>query len=544
MSDSPQNTDVSRPRELEKAEPPRSIGRQLEVPVSTKYRYTFWTMTSAIVFYGLTCATGVLWQDSAMFQHRVRFFDIRGESGLPLAHPLYVLLASAFTTKGISGNHAHYVNLFSSLCGAITLTVTILLLLNITKSRIGAIVGTISLAVSHTFWTHSVIAEVYNLYALGLVIELFCVDRFLKTRNKRWFIAAVFVNGLNISNHLLAILHAPVYAVLLFRSLKSGVMKPGVTGPLAIAFLAGASPYLWLIGENIVGGQGVVSALSEALVGPAERANKVLETRFSFARQAVRTAQYFAMNFPTPIVLLAIVGAWHAFRSTMRRDMAWVLAGVFLIDFVFAFRYPVPDQFVFFTPAYVVVAILIGLGAADIWKRVQRVPTLTLSSRMMAAALVICALLPIGVYAAAPTLMRGAGFSIGAKREIPFRDTLAYFIQPWKINDHSAQQFADAALAIAAPDGLLYADTTIKNVLVYVRDAQGKHAGVTLTTGHDTIPLPPVIDRTPEAVEPFVKAGKAYICSDATDYVPDWIRERWDLEPAGIIFKIVPKKPR
>ena len=48
---------------------------------------------AGLLFYGWTCAPGVLWQDSAMFQFRVWHVDLRGDLGLVLAHPLYVLLA-------------------------------------------------------------------------------------------------------------------------------------------------------------------------------------------------------------------------------------------------------------------------------------------------------------------------------------------------------------------------------------------------------------------------------------------------------------------
>lgn len=401
-----------------------------EIPSPERTMLLAGTMVTASLLYGLTCASGVLWQDSAMFQHRVFFFDLRGESGLPLAHPLYIILAKTFTFFGAFPDVAQGVNLFSALCGAWTLLALVQLLMTVTRSRLAAIIGTTALAVSHTFWTHSAIAEVYNLYALGLVIELVCIERFLATRKADFLGWALFVNGLNASNHLLAILHAPIYAVILIWAIRAGMITIKKI-PLYVAlFVIGATPYVWLIVENILGGQGVIDALKEALVGPPERAGKVLDTSFSIMRQASRSATYFAMNFPTPIVLLAIVGLWNAFRDRARRGFAWVLAGIFIINFVFAFRYTVPDQFVFFTPDYVIVAVLIGIGAGDLIRRMRRGVGTQGISRLATLALVLATLMPIAVYAAAPTLMRKINFSIGAKRDIPFRDSLGYFIQP------------------------------------------------------------------------------------------------------------------
>lgn len=491
------------------------------------------TYLLGILLYGLTCAPGVLWQDSAMFQHRVWFGDLHGESGLPLAHPLYIWLARGFTILFPLGDFAWRVNLFSAMCSAATLAVSMRLLLNVTRCAISSCIGVVTLAVSHTFWTHAAIAEVYNLYALGLMVELWCVERCLSTRQWRWLAWGVFACGLNLSNHLLALLHGPAYAMLVIWGLRNRILNWKRFAALVIAFLIGMLPYTALIVENIAGGQHVVEALKEAVVGPGERSSKVLEVGISLVRQGKRAAEYFAMNFPTPLALLIPFGIVFLEKLPNLRVFWWFLLLVFGVDFVFAFRYPVPDQFVFFTPCYVILALLIGIGAAWI---VQSFKNSAVGIGMAALAF-----LPVGAYAMAPSMLRSLRIDLGIKRDIPYRDSARYFIQPWKCGENSAQGFGEEALKTAGPDGLLYADTTIKNVLVYLRDVEGIEQGVTLTTGHDTIPRQPRIDRTPEDVEPFVAAGRAFICTNVEAYVPKWMRERWRLEPEGIIFRIVPR---
>lgn len=477
-----------------------------------------------------------------MFQHRVYFNDLRGDSGLPLAHPFYIISARTFAALLPTDDFAGRVNLFSALCGALTIAFTFRLLLNHTRSLTAASIGVVALAVSHTFWMHSVIAEVYNLYALGLVVELWCVERFLATRRSKWFVLALFVNGLNISNHLMALLHAPAYVFLALQAIRSRHLRIERIPIGAAAFLLGTLPYSWLIFEDIFAGGGVLETIKLAIVGPPERANKVLDLNFSILSQSIRTAQYIALNFPTPLIAFAPIGLWSMLRNSKRRVLGLFAAIIFAVDWVFAFRYPVPDQFVFYTPCYVLTAIAIGVGAGKLLARLQT-SNQTSTPAGLGIGLFALAALPVAVYAVAPPLMKKLDISIGAKRDIPYRDTIAYFIRPWKCGEDSARRFAKAAFEQAEPDGLLYADTTIKNVLVYLRDVENMHPNVTLTTGHDTTPRPPVIHRTPEAVEPFVAAGKAYICSNAPEYVPDWIRERWTLEPAGIIFKIAPGAP-
>ncbi|MBX3395365.1 MAG: DUF2723 domain-containing protein [Phycisphaerae bacterium] len=503
------------------------------------------------ILYGLTCAPGLLWQDSAMFQHRVWFADHLGDSGLPLAHPLYIWLAKTFTLLIPFGDFAWRVNLFSAFVGAASLAVMMHLLINLTRSITVGVIGTIALAVSHTFWTHSVIAEVYNLYALGLLLELWFVQRFLVTNRACWLYSAIFVNGLSVSNHLLALLHAPAYVVLIVSALRSRELSPRQLVPAVVAFVIGSLPYTLLIMDDLATGRGALLVLKESLVGPPDRSQRVLATTFSLARQIVRSVQYFVMNFPTPLLALAPIGFWNLWRRAGNRRFGVFATLIFVVDFVFAFRYLVPDQFVFFTPCYVITALAIASGSIALARgerlnRDDRAEVTAYSDVTFKPAirfmLTAFALMPVAIYVLAPFALDRFKIDIGAKRDIPYRDTLRYFIQPWKNGETSATRFAEAAFAIAQPDGLIYADTTIKNVLVYYRDIVGRYPGVTLTTGHDTIPLPPVIDRTPEAVEPFVLAGKAFVCSDLPDYVPLWMRERFRLIPSGILFRIVPRE--
>jgi len=49
----------------------------------------------ATALYVLTCAPGVVWQDSGVIQYRVWHNDIQGKLGLALSHPLYYIIAIA-----------------------------------------------------------------------------------------------------------------------------------------------------------------------------------------------------------------------------------------------------------------------------------------------------------------------------------------------------------------------------------------------------------------------------------------------------------------
>lgn len=465
-----------------------------------------------------------------MFQFRVWHGDFAGVIGLPLAHPLYVLLAWVWSFLPL-GDFAFRVNLFSSLCGAVALGFCLSLLINLTRNRAAALTATILLGVSHTFWWHAVVAEVYDLYAVGLLAELWLLEKFISRKETRWLQLAAFVNGLNLSNHLLAILHWPAYAGLIGWALYRRRLVVRELIFVIAALLLGSTPYLWLIIAQIAKGHGMFDTLKEALVGPPQRANIVLTHKFPFVGQIKNAISYFALNFPTPLALLAPVGLWAAWKDRERRWFALIAGSIFVVGFVFAFRYLVPDQFVFYMPCYVLFALFSGLGVARIVAGPGRLAGVCIAS----------ALLPILVYEEAPGILSGSGVSIGLKREIPYRDGYAYFIRPRKNGDDGAERFAREALEQAGPDGILIADVTISNVLAYVRDIKGVGRGVTIGLPADVAPAGPAIWADEESVRPFAQRGAAYICSGTAPYVPAWVEDHFELERAGVVFRIRPR---
>lgn len=488
-----------------------------------------WIVFAAgLLLYGITCAPGLLFGDSATFQFRVWSFDLKGELGLALAHPLYILMARGFALLPF-GETAFRVNLFSAVCAAASLPLAFRLIRSMTGSGKAAICGTALLAVSHTFWLHAVIAEVYSLYVLTLLIELSLLLKFIESRRAVWFVAAVMINGLTTCNHLLGLLHLPGYALVFLLALRQRTIRPVHFVACVAAYLVGIAPYAAMIVSEIAGGGAVGSVLHSALFGDSF-AGKVLGVQFSWPRQAGRGVLYFLMNFPTPLALMAIPGAIRLLRSA--REKSWMglfLLSLFAVNFVFAFRYTVPDQYVFFMPCYVIVALLTGVGVKSLVEKSSAWATLCIAA----------ALLPAVVYEVAPLALRKAAIEIGTKRDIPGRDRYAYFIRPRKNGEYSAENFTKEALTLARPNGLLIADGTIKNALVYARDAQGIERGVCLHDGPDMMPKSPVIMLNLENVAPFVERGDAYACSNIAPYVPGWLLEVYDLAPRGNLFQIV-----
>lgn len=489
------------------------------------------TILSFLLLYVVTCAPGLLWQDSATFQFRVAKGDYEGDLGLALAHPLYIALAKAFAAIPL-GPHAWRVNLFSALCAAVAIGFFTDTQARLTRSVPAALMAAVLLGVSHTFWKHAVIAEVLSLYAAGLAIELWAVERFIRTRFRVWLLLALFVNGIGASNHLLAALHLPAYLCLVLWSLKSRRIHTTTLVTGALAYLLGLLPYLALIGRELSRGTPLGATIHSALFGTVF-AKDVLNTSFSLTRQCFKTLQFFALNFPTPLIVAAPFGWWFACKSHELKWLAWFGLGIFLVDFVFAFRYPVADQYVFFIPCYCLWAVFTAIAAAK-W--------LT-KSRLRLVAGFAFALLPALAYEVVPPMLKAYKVAVPFRQDVPFRDAYAYFLRPRLNSDVSAERYARAALGQVDPNGLLIADFTINNVLVYARDVLGVRPDVALTIPCDIEPVEPRVMFTPLGINDYASRGLAYINTDSSNYMPSWIFEAYDLELKGVIIRLHPKDP-
>jgi Protein of unknown function (DUF2723) len=486
--------------------------------------------------YYCTAAPGVGWADSAALQYRVWRLDLRGQLGLALAHPLYILLARGMTYLAW-GDYAFRVTLFVVVCAAVTLGFAFDLLRKLSGSVLAATVGTISLAVSHTFWRNAAVAEKYDLYALSLAMELWLVEQFIRVGRPKWLLFALLVNGLNFSAHDLAIFHTPAYVVLIIWALRRGMLAARHACLGGLMFVIGSLPLLLLMISEVISGHSAFAVVKETFMGKS-LADSVLAIRFPVFDKLIQSLTYFALNFPTPLALLAPLGVYRAWKNSATRWFVLFAGSIFLLDYVFSLRYMFPGGvFVFYTPDFVIFAMFIGLA----------VPSVRLPSRAKAVVLIPLALLPVLFYTFAPALVRSIGISTGIQRDIPFRDSLTFFLQPWKNNDDSAERYARAALTAAAPNGLLIADPTVKNALAYVRDVQNVEPGVALNVGIDVTALPPEIEITPETIRPLAQRGLVYETTIHPAFVRDWILEDYDLEPAGdppgVVYRLKPRAP-
>jgi hypothetical protein len=469
---------------------------------------------TCLCLYVLTLQPGLSWGDGTRLQREA----VTGESFIlaemvqvefahdpwPLArlgvaawdHPLYVALGYGLVSALPGADPLWLVNLLSALFGAGTCALVCAICLRHTASYAAALLAAGSLALSHTFWFHSVTPEVYTLLSFLLLLSLYAFDRYEAGGQLGFLAVSAFSLGLAASNHLLAFLALPALAAYLawqniarngYRQMAAGWHRPAVTA--LVAFTAGFSLYLVQLARMLrtfaptdVMGPVVGDTFLRGLLGTS-----ALDLVVSLLTYAVFVVLQFGPAGAGLAVYGLLAGARAGAINQPAPDTSGALAlrhklvALFSAYATFGVLYRVADQFAFFMTSYVVLALALGLGAArllhalDGWRRL-------VAAALLASAL---GLLPL-VYEWLPSTARAAGLtdeSLGIPQiGSGVRDGLAYYVKPSKRGDYSAEMFGRRVLQALPPDSLVlaqwYTDTDEYFVLRYYIAVEGMRPDV------------------------------------------------------------------
>ncbi len=501
-------------------------GTLMSVAKSRLSRHYFGILCAALALYAVSCADGALWQDSGLIQYRVWHNDIEGFLGLALSHPLFYILAIGAKYVPL-GEFAHRINLVSAIAAAVAVANMFLLVRLWLGRNMPAVIATVTLAVSHTFWRHASIAETYTLWTALFLAELIMLLQYTRTRRVCYLYWLGLLGGLSIAVHILASIPLLCYVVFVIFLLVKKEIRAGDLAIIALLWILGALPYEYLIVSNIVQTGDVADTLASAAFGQRWR-GAVLNTSLSVEIMK-ENFLYILLNFPTPNILLFLAGCLGLFKIQLSRGFRNVLLGLIVLFFVFAFRYTVPDRYAFFIPFYCMVSILTGLGAHLLQERTNR--------KVLVFCVLLFSFVPIGVYAAAPTLAGRMQLDIGARGDVPYRDDYEYFLRPWKTGYKGAENFADEALSLAQKNAVIYADTTAVAPLLLARQVNGKRPDVKIVSGTVNSRDAPKFNE--QTIEQLLKEWPIYVVSPKPGYCPAFVLDNYDLVRVGILWQVV-----
>ncbi|UCF44270.1 MAG: DUF2723 domain-containing protein [Planctomycetota bacterium] len=484
---------------------------------------------AASVLYIVSCAPGPVWQDSGVIQYRVFHNDIEGRLGLALSHPLFYMLAIG--VKYIfPGGFGYEVNIVTAVISAVAVANLFLLLRLWLGSTLPALVGALTLGLSHTFWRHAAIPETYNLVVALLLLELIMLLQYAKTGRVVYLYLLSLVNGLAIANHMLASLAFICYLVLLVVLTAKKKVGGKDLALMVLLWVIGALPYEYLIVRNILESGDLWSTMASAVFGASWRSD-VLNVSLS-ARIVKENFMWMALNFPTPNALLLFVGLWGLYKVSPKRWFANVLLALLVLFFVFAFRYTIVDRYAFFIPSYCIASILIGVGASRVVNGKH--------GKLLGCLVVAFAFVAVPVYMAAPAVAKKLGIASGRAREIPYRDDYVYFLRPWRTGYIGPEKFAEEIFGMVEPDAIVYADDTTAPPLLNTQQIKRMRPDVKIISYVGSSEGSPEFNE--HTIGELLTNRPVYVVSAVQRYCPEYLLERYSFVPAGTIWRVGDRK--
>jgi len=425
--------------------------------------------------YVKTAAPTLLMADPAEFQLACYTLGIAHPTG----YPLYLILGWLWSHLLPLGDAAYRVNLLSAAFAASAAGLLYLLVLKLLRGalqgpsaallRAVAAVATLTLAVSHTFWSQGLRAEVYALNSLFVLLTLLLLLRWSESRSPRALQLSALFYGLSLTHHATMILFLPAYVLFVWltdrtvlRNLKlAGTVMLLVALPqllyLYIPWRAPATPYLYIelapgrtlelyentlrgflgfvLGEMFTGELGYQAPLLERLL----MALDLLIRQFGIAGVALGA-----------LGLAKLIVGW---RSSYARRLLALLVLSYGTLVGFTLFYHVGDIQVFYTPSYIIFTVWIALGMAWLVQAAGRVR--------------------FGAFARAPWGV-WALFALFAVLPLAFLWT--NYPGADKSADHSARQWAEEILSQPIPEGsiLISNDRNEITPLLYLQHVEGK----------------------------------------------------------------------
>jgi len=330
---------------------------------------------TAFAVYLRTLAPGlVAILDTPMFQFIGRVLGVAHNPG----YPLYVLLTFPFSYLPI-GSLAYRINLFSAVCGALTVGLGFLVARELGCRRLVCGAAVLGLAFGHIFWSQSVVAEVYTLDTAIIAGMLLALLVWGRTGRRGFFYASTGLFAAGLGNHTTIVGFMPGMAVYAWLTNRAFVARMRTLVPVALILCAGVFQYGFILLRSGQSGAYVESpAHSLAELVDVMSGRQFGDRLFAFGWQEVirerlpwLVGRVVVPELTGPGLGLAIAGAvWLLWR----RPSEGLLIGLGVLATAgFTVNYSVVDAPVFMIPATTMLWVLAAVGGERATLSVERV---------------------------------------------------------------------------------------------------------------------------------------------------------------------------
>jgi hypothetical protein len=336
-----------------------------------------WIGLAALAFYLPGLARQPLPNDSSIYISNAVNLSLNSYAQ---THPLFLAAGHAFLKFTPILHIPAALSLMAAVFAAVAVAFVFATVRRLGCGALDAAVAAAALAVAHAMWYHALFPEVYSMNAMFMAGMLYFVVRWYnhpadalagngrrKVPAAAFLGAGAFLGALGCANHLLVGMSLAVVALwALFVTVRERRRLSDLLWAAA-AGCAGCSFLGWLFLHDAAR-LGLATAFRMLLAGGGGIRGESLISysghmfQLSPERLAIQSSLTVAMllfNFAGPQLLLLGLGVGQLKKYGR---LAFLLAVLFAVHVIFPATYAFPDFWVFLLPAWVVAAIVVGLG--------------------------------------------------------------------------------------------------------------------------------------------------------------------------------------
>ena len=476
----------------------------------------------ALVLYFLTLAPDLTWQDQGDYQYQAAKCNLNRPGDVVRVHPLFIVSSHLAGRLGL-WSYARAASIVSAIFTAVTVANVYLLVYWLCGRVWPAVLSASTFAMAHSVWFLGVQAQTYSMANAALSGGLLLVLAYLATRRLGLLYLMGLVFGLGISAHMMSQVGFAVIMVWLAAKCARREISIRSIAAVILSWAIGAF-LLWVVMVIEYRRSGdMAGTVASAIWG--EWGGAV----FNVGRWGIllkKSVLFFVLNFPTPLVLLAIPGVWFSFRRLKSRTVARLFIVCTVAYALFAVRYDVPNQNNFFLPMYMFVSIYIGLGFAFLMKK-------NLLLRRVVTGLLLIAIPP--TYLGLSGYARANDIALGTRRHVPYRDVYEYYLLPWQHGQAGPRRLVNEVFEKVPWGAVLLLDTTLAPAFRYAHEIESQRSDISVFRFHEI----------KESWRDVMRNGRRlFAFSDVEGYYPLWVESKQWLKPFAVsdsecIFEIV-----
>src|SRR6186713_911661 len=287
----------------------------------------------------------------------------------PTGYPLYILASGAFSWLPF-GTLAERANAFSAVCAIATLV----LVLNIQRCfGVGtwlAFATSCAFGWSKTFWSQSVIAEVYTLNSCLVAATVYCLVRWHSSQSQRWFIGACGIYAISFGNHLTVVTLLPAFVFATFAGHRNVLYNPRLVIAVVFVILLGISLYGYPIWRTHAGSLYIEFGIDDG----AELVDYVTGSTYRRKMFAFSTEELLFERLPRfagqlvaelgPLAALAPAGLALCRKGWQSGVLTLGLVG----ELVWVLGYDIPDIEIYIIPVALLSTIAVGLALSSLYE--------------------------------------------------------------------------------------------------------------------------------------------------------------------------------